>query len=413
MGGMTRDVRMRGFSERSDVGAVLRLIEERVRALPGESVLVTDSIGRILVGPQAAKVDVPGFDRSAMDGYALKAEETFGASAMAPLSFRVLGEARPGHPFAGTVESGGAVRIMTGAPLPKGADAVLMAESAESRGATLLAREAVAPGKHVGRRGEDLRAGQTLLPAGRRIRPQDAGLLASAGIAAVEVVRRPRVTILITGDELLPPGSVPEPPRIVDSNSLILKGLVLRDGGLPEPQPILEDDRNVVRKALAGALGDLVLISGGSSVGSEDHAPTLLAELGELLVHGVQMRPASPAGLGLIGGRPVFLIPGNPVSCLAAYEFFAGPAVRRLGGGSLAWPHRTVRLPLSRKISSAIGRVDYVRVRVISERGERVEPLAISGASILSSTTRADGAVIVPKQSEGYGAGEEVEVFLY
>ena len=410
MDGTTRDVRMRGFRERSNVEAVLQLIEERVHALSGESVQVGDSVGRILVVEQSSPTDVPGFDRSAMDGYALKAEETFGATVMTPLAFRVLGEARPGHPFNGTVEPGSAVRIMTGAPLPAGADAVLMAEKVEGQGATVFAKDAVAPGKHVGRRGEDIRQGTSLLPAGRHIRPQDAGLLASAGLASVEVVRQPKVTILITGDELLPPGSKPEPPHIVDSNSLILKSLVIRDGGLPDPQPILKDHRELVREALSRASGDLILISGGSSVGSEDHAPTLLAELGQLLVHGVALRPASPAGMGLIQDRPVFLIPGNPVSCLAAYEFFAGPAIRRLGGRSMEWPHRRIRLPLLHKIASAIGRVDYVRVSITDQQ---VEPLAISGASILSSTTRADGAVLVPRQSEGFAPGETVEVLLY
>jgi molybdopterin molybdotransferase len=153
-----------------------------------------------------------------------------------------------------------------------------------------------------------------------------------------------------------------------------------------------------------------LLISGGSSVGKEDHAPRVLAELGELSVHGMALRPASPAGVGFLHGHPAFLLPGNPVSCLCAYDFFAGPAVRRLGGRSMDWPYRQRRLPLARKISSAVGRVDYVRVLV---RGGQVEPVATSGASILSSTTRSDGFVLVPRDSEGFGTGEEVEVFLY
>jgi molybdopterin molybdotransferase len=155
---------------------------------------------------------------------------------------------------------------------------------------------------------------------------------------------------------------------------------------------------------------DVVLVSGGSSVGTEDHAPAVLAELGELLVHGVAMRPSSPTGVGCIHGRPVFLLPGNPVSCLAAYDFFAGPAIRRLGGRSMDWPHRRVQLPLARKLVSAVGRVDYVRVQIVAGQ---VEPLATSGASILSSTTRADGFVIAPRDSEGSAAGEMVEVYLY
>src|SRR5262249_41662236 len=162
-----------------------------------------------------------------------------------------------------------------------------------------------------------------------------------------------------------------------------------------------------VEAALLGADTDVLLVSGGSSVGKEDQAPRVLAEQGELSAHGMALRPASPAGVGFLKGRPVFLLPGNPVSCLCAYDFFAGPAVRRLGGRPMDWPHRRSRLPLGRKIASAVGRVDYVRVLI---RDGQIEPLATSGASILSSTTRADGFVIVPRDSEGFAAGEEVHV---
>ena len=401
---------MRGFVSRTDVDVVVRLLAARLTALDPEAVAVTECVGRVLAGAVTATVDVPGFDRSAMDGYALRGEETFGATTLAPLRFDLVGEARPGHPFPGEVGPGQAVRIMTGAPLPVGADAVLVAEKAAEEGTGVWAQEAVAPERNVGRRGEDVRAGTPLLPAGRVLRPQDAGVLAAVGAGSIAVVRRPRVTILVTGDELLPAGERPRETLIVDSNSPLLKGLVTRDGGAPEAPRLVPDDRETLRSALGEAAGNVVLVSGGSSVGREDHAPSLVAELGTLEVHGVAMRPASPAGVGFLGQRPVFLLPGNPVSCLCAYEFFAGPAIRRLGGRPMEWPQRRQRARVARKIVSAIGRVDYVRVRVTAGR---VEPLAISGASILSSTVRADGAVIVPKESEGYAPGEEIEVLLY
>jgi molybdopterin molybdotransferase len=177
--------------------------------------------------------------------------------------------------------------------------------------------------------------------------------------------------------------------------------------------PIVPDQREAVRNAMQTADADVLLVSGGSSVGQEDHAPRVLAELGEVCVHGVALRPASPAGFGFLPGTPprvVFLLPGNPVSCLCAYDLFAGPAVRRFGGRALDLPYRTTTLPLARKIVSAVGRVDYVRVRI---HDEQVEPLATSGASILSSTTRADGFVLVPRDSEGQPEGETVRVYLY
>jgi molybdopterin molybdotransferase len=404
------DVRMTGFKDRADVDSVLKLLEQRLGTLPAEIVEVVLAADRVLAEDVISDVAIPPFDRSAMDGYAIRGEETFGAGPYNPLAFAVVGEAWPGRPFEGHLQSGQAIRIMTGAPLPAGADAVIPAEYAELDGSVLLVTEAVPPGRHVGHAGEDIRQGDRVLQAGRKLRAQDVAVLASIGVAQVRVVRRPAVNSIITGDELLPPGSKPAGYRIVDSNSVMLDALVRRDGGIPARGPIVPDRRDAVRAAFVEARGDVLIVSGGSSVGQEDYAPLVLAELGELAVHGVAMRPSSPAGVGFLGGRPVFLLPGNPVSCLAAYEFFAGPAIRRLGGRSMDWPHRRIKLPLERKIVSAIGRVDYVRVRI--DNG-RVAPIATSGASILSSTTRADGCVIVPRDSEGFGPGEEVEVLLY
>jgi molybdopterin molybdotransferase len=405
-----KDVRMRGFQDRAEVGAVTALIDARVPRLPPEEVDLHAAAGRVLAADVTAGVPVPAFDRAAMDGYALRGGETFGAGPYNPLEFEVIGLALPGRPFAGRVEAGQAVRIMTGAPLPDGADAVLPAENAEEAGGRVRVSDAVPPGRHVGRRGEDIDAGAVVLRAGRVLRPQDVAVLASLGATPVAVQRRPRVAVVVTGDELLPAGSKPVGYRIVDSNSVMLEALLRRDGGLPVVLPLVPDTREAVQAALVGTDADALLVSGGSSVGQEDHAPRVLAELGELAVHGVALRPASPAGVGFLKGRPTFLLPGNPVSCLCAYDLFAGRAVRRLGGRPPEMPYRTATLPLGRKIASAVGRVDYVRVRV---EGGQVEPLATSGAAILSSTTRADGFVLVPRDSEGHAAGEQVKVHLY
>ncbi|MCP3984882.1 MAG: molybdopterin molybdotransferase MoeA [bacterium] len=407
---------MRGFAERVDVEVVTDFLAGCARDLPSESVGLLACVGRVLAEEVRAEVDVPGFARSAMDGYAVRGEDTFGASEYDPLRLTLVGESMPGHPFAGTVGAGQAVRIMTGAPVPEGADAVVMAEVCEEDGDTLRLADAVAPHKHVGVPGEDIRVGTTVLTAGRRLRPQDAGLLSSIGVAEIACVRQPRVQLVITGDELLPPGTRPEGPRIADSNSVVLGALAERDGGVLLPHVILPDRPEVIADLLGTAPADVLLVSGGSSVGIEDHAPRLVAELGRLDFHGVSMRPSSPAGIGRLPAvdgtaeRFVFLLPGNPVSCLCAYEFFAGPTLRRLGGRSSAWPHRRIRLPLARKITSAIGRTDYVRVAI--EEG-RVVPIATSGASILSSTVRAAGAVIVPRELEGMPEGAQVDVVLY
>jgi molybdopterin molybdotransferase len=420
-----RDVRLRGFAARADVEEALRFLAAHSAALPAESVPLHECAGRVLAEDVRAAVSVPSFARSAMDGFALRGEDSFGASDYDPIRLSLIGQALPGRPFAGRVRAGETIRIMTGAPLPDGADAVAMAEVCREEAGRVAVMEPVAPQKNVGAIGEDIRAGEVVLRAGRRLRAQDAGLLASIGVARVACHRRPRVQLVITGDELLPPGTMPSGSHIVDSNSVVLRALIARDGGVTRDSAPLPDRPDVIRLALESSDADAILISGGSSVGIEDHAPGVVAQLGTLDFHGIAMRPSSPTGIGRIprrqrsehaSGAPqqteqlVFLLPGNPVSCLCAYEFFAGPTIRALGGRSRAWPHRRARLPLARKLSSQIGRVDYVRVAI--EDG-RVVPLATSGASILSSTTRAAGCVIVARGREGMAEGEEVEVLLY
>lgn len=405
-----RDVRMRGFQQRSTVEEAVAWIDVQAATLSSEDVPLIDACGRILARPVVSNIDVPGFDRSAMDGYAVRSEETIGAGDYNPLPFSVIGESLPGRPFSGRVERGQAVRIMTGAPLPDGADAVVPAEYAQASGASVELTAAVGVSKNVGRIGEDVRAGAALLAAGRCLRPQDVAIVASIGVDRLSVVRRPRVRIVITGNELVVPGQPKGAHEIYEANSYQLRGLVARDGGLIESVRPLRDERKEIGEALTEPGADVVLVSGGSSVGAEDHAPGLVAEHGELAVHGIAMRPSSPTGLGRVGEAVVCLLPGNPVSCLCAYDFFAGRLIRRLGGRPSNQPYSLQRGRLAKKIVSAIGRVDYCRVRFAAEG---IEPLALSGASILSSTVRADGFVIIPAACEGYGPGTEVDVYRY
>jgi len=406
------DVRMRGFAQRHTVAAALEWLDSQLKPLEAEIVPLRLAGGRVLATSIFSGVDVPGFDRATMDGYAVVADSTEGATSYTRLPLTVIGDSMPGCPFDGFVSAGEAVRIMTGAPIPRGSDAVLPAEWAEANpdhphGISALA--AVSPGKNLGKRGEDIVRGMTLLEPGRALRPQDLGVLSSVGQGEVSVVRRPHVRLAVTGNELLPSGSPPEGFHIADANGPMLSALIERDGGLVDFPALVRDDRKAILQALE-ADADIVIVSGGSSVGIEDLAPMLVAQHGELAVHGIAMRPSSPTGMGRMGHRLVFLLPGNPVSSLCAYDFFAGRAIRALGGRSKDWPYRSMRGKLNRKISSPIGRLDYARVKV---EGEQVEPLAVAGASVLSSTTRADGFVIVGDDSEGFAAGSEVEVWLY
>ncbi|HMC09945.1 MAG TPA: gephyrin-like molybdotransferase Glp [Pirellulaceae bacterium] len=408
------DVRMRGFARRTTVEAALAWVDRQVTCLPGERISVWQAAGRVLAADVVSRIEVPAFARSMMDGYALQAADTLGATPYSRLELQIIGQSLAGTPFGGAVEPHQAVRIMTGAPLPAGADAVLPAEKVEIHNDRLLVLDEIPPGKNVGQRGEDVFAGSVVLQSGRVLRPQDLGLLSSIGQAEVEVVRKPRVRIVVTGNELLPAGTMPVGARIADANGPMLAALVARDGGcVTDPMTagnylVLDEPSTILAAMQSDA--DVVLVSGGSSVGQEDHAPTLLAKHGELAIHGIAMRPSSPTGMGLLEHRIVLLLPGNPVSCLCAYDFFAGRAIRLLGGRQADWPYWRVRLPLARKLVSQVGRVDYARVRIIDNQ---VEPLAISGASILSSTTIADGFVVVPADSEGFPAEAEVDVFLY
>ncbi len=412
--GPAADPRMRGFKTRTSIAELTGWISSHVGPLGGEDVPLAQASGRVLARDIDALFPVPAFDRAAMDGYAVVGEETFGASAYTPATFRCVGRSRPGLACGLTVGPSEAVQVATGAPMPAGTDAVVPFESTRADGESIFVHEAVPAGRHVSRSGEDIAQGATVLGAGRVLRPQDLGVLSALGQARVRVVGQPRVAALITGDELLTAGSEPRGVQIPDMNSVMIAALVRRDGGTCDVAGPIADVRATIAAEVAELAQrvDLLLVTGGSSAGPEDHVPGIVAEMGRLIAHGLALRPASPTGLGLIrnGELPVVLMPGNPVSCLCAYDFVAGPIVRRLAGRPQHWPYRRQTLPLARNLTSIVGRVDYARVRI---RSGEVEPLATSGASILSSVSRADGFVVIPADREGYPAGAEVEVWYY
>ena len=404
------DIRMRGFLKRTPVNTFLSLVRKHSSLLLSEDIPTVEASGRILAEEILSSVNVPDFDRSAMDGYALDAEATFGATLYNPLMFKVVGQVTPGETYQGILKPGEALRIMTGAPVPSGANAVLVAENAEFSNDHIQVLEAVSPGKHVGKIGEDIQKNQTLLRKGRYLRPQDIAVLTSVGLTKIKVVNKPKVDLFITGNELLKPGEKPYGVKIVDSNSVMLTPLIKRDGGILSKVHHIPDDRDILHKHLIETEADLVCMTGGTSVGIEDHGPLLVDELGELLVHGIPMRPAAPTGFGLINGKKIFLLPGNPVSCLSAYDYFVRRSLCLMAGYSDEWPYRNKKIKLATKISSEIGRIEYVRLRI---ENDHAFVIASGGASILSSTTQADGFLLTEEDSEGFAEGEEVEAWLY
>jgi molybdopterin molybdotransferase len=399
--------------EKTDLDVALKVLRSLVEPLEAESVRLDQALGRTLAQDIFSDEQVPCFDKSAMDGYALRAAETFGASPTDPVSFTVIGEILPGDVGDFEVGPGEAVRIMTGGAFPKGADAVLMAEYATDRGDVVLAHGQVVPGRNVARSGEDIQEGDTVLERGRVVRPQDIGVLASIRMIELKVTRRPVVGVLSTGDELVEPGSAEagQPGRVVNSCRYMLEGLITQTGGAARWLGTVSDDREAMRSALRAFDGDVLLTTGATSTGKEDHLPGLLAELGELFVHGVNIRPASPLAFGRLGKALAVLLPGNPVAALVGFDVFVRPALQLLLGQQEGRWNRCVRGRLRRKLASALNRTDFVRVQLVGD-GE-VEPIRSGGAGVLTSVTQADGFVIVPRDDEGFEAGTEVEVYLY
>lgn len=406
------DVRMRGFKKRSAVADIIQWLDQQSIDSPVQSIPIQAATSRVLAHDVMSDINIPNFERSMMDGYAIIASDAQGASSYNQIQLQVTSKSMPGKGTDIPVTTGTAIKIMTGAPVPTGANAVLPAENVDlSDDSSIMIMENVAEGRNIGRIGEDIKAQSIILKQGRKLRPQDIALLASIGRKEISVYRPLRVNIVVTGNEILPVGSKPQNYQITNSNGPMLEALSSRDGAITVNSSIIPDDPDAIEQAMLADDYDVLLITGGTSVGEEDLVPLLLSKLGQVKFHGATMRPSRSTGMGLIDNKYVFLLPGNPVACLCAYDFFAGRFIRHGSGDKRNWPYHSVHKKLKQKLPSMLGRTDYARVCLTDD--ETVEAIAISGAAILTSTTKADGFVIVPANSEGYAADTEVEVFLY
>jgi molybdopterin molybdotransferase len=373
-------------------------------AVAPEDVPLAHAAGRVLARGVEAALDLPPFDRAAADGFALRADETVGASAYNPLPFRL-------GPGSVDVAVGGAAAVESGDPLPAGADAVVRLEHAmpDTPGAVAVIAPVFA-GSEVERQGSYAARGSALLPAGRRLDASAIGLLASAGLERISVVGRPRVRCVLAAGRLVDAARAPAPGEVYDANGPLLAALVERDGGAIVEQRRVERSRAALREALASPGADIVLVAGGSGRGSGDHAAAALAEAGEVAVHGVALRPGETAGAGRLAGVPVFLLPGSPAACLWAYELLAGRAVRLMAGHSPELPYLAEVLRTARKIVSEIGTAEICPVQRTG--GGEVEPLPSFAEAGLAAAAHADGFVLVPEASEGYPHGALVTVYL-
>ena len=383
-----------------------------VAPLPAETVALGDAIGRVLAEDVCAVRDQPPFTNSAMDGFAVRSADCAG-----PVRLRVVGYLPAGGLPGSAIGPGQAIRIMTGAPMPPGADAVAPLEDVDvaEAGEEVALRGAVRPGAHVRRRGEDLRSGEVALGAGTVLGPGEISVLASAGKVSVAVVRRARVAILSTGDELVEPGQPVGPGQICDSNGVSLAAAVALAGGEPVPLGIARDDRPALRALLERGLdADALITSAGVSAGDRDLVRALLDELSVRQVFWkVDVKPGRPTAFGLRGATPVFSLPGNPVSTLLMFEQFVRPALLRMMG------HRKVLRPLrpallQEPLAKSPGRVTLVRVR-LSRREDGALLASTAGnqeTGILKTLLRADGLAIIPAEQGSLAAGQPVPVQL-
>jgi molybdopterin molybdotransferase len=373
--------------------------------------------GRVVGKNILAFEDVPGFDRSIVDGYAVRAADTFGAAETLPAMLDFSGEVKMGEK-APSLAGGSCFYVPTGGMLPQGADAVVMIEDTEMMGDLVNCFRQVAPGQNLIRRGEDLTQGDVVIEKGRRLRAAELGLLASLGITEVSVYRNPLVAIYSTGDEIVPVHTANlAPGQIRDSNALALAELVRRQGGKVVQGGILRDDYAEFRQGIEDLLPnvDFLVLSGGSSVGKRDFTAKVMQELGEtgLLVEGIAIQPGKPTLLAKCKGKPVLGLPGHPVSALNIFSLFGSCIMEQLQGFSGENFPATVKAKLVRNIPSRQGRTDYVRVK-LKRTGEELFAVPIFGRSgLLRTLADADGVVLIPPGNEGFLAGRDVEVILW
>jgi molybdopterin molybdotransferase len=413
--------------------------EEALKALDGHLVIPTlsfeelslsHSLGRILAKGILSPFDQPQFDRSTMDGYAVRSADTFGAAESRPAMLAVVGDIPMGVMPSRGISKGECMKIATGGALPTGADAVVMFEQTQPvDDKSIEVVKAVAPEENVSKTGEDMRKGEDVFAAGHSIRPQDMAALAGMGITRVMVFERPRIAIISTGNEIVPADTVPGPGQIRDSNSYQIEGMIALLGGTAVKKGILPDDYQRLRQALEDAAADchIVLFTGGSSVGTADFTARVINDLGPpgVLVHGVSIKPGKPLIIGLVQGKtsgpaiPVFGLPGHQAAVAICFEQFVRPVLTRFTGAVSnpalegVSPYRTVKAKLSRSIASSPGREDHIRV-TLEKREDGLWARPIFGASgLISTLVKAVGTVVVPVNTIGIEAGEDVDVRLF
>ncbi len=395
---------------------LLRQIE--LETLGTEELPLLEGFNRVLAEDAVSTLDIPPFNRSTVDGYAVRAEDTYGAEENQPVHLEVSGVVNIGEPPRTRVLAGQAAEIVTGAPIPKGADAVVMVEDAERKGDCLSVFSAVTRSENVMRRGSDIKKGETVLEAGQVLRSREIGVLAAIGTSKVKVFAEPKVAVLSTGGEVTEPGKDLPSGKIFDINAYSLSAAVLESGGKPLYLGVVPDEKNKLREALERALesADMVVTSGGVSVGPKDLMPQTVASLGEsgLLFSGIAVKPGKPMTVAWVGRKPVFALPGHPTSALLLFQLLVRPVVWRLAGRGAAQAE-VVKAVAGMRMFAAKGRRTFVMVKLRKDesRGFVAEPVETGASGAITTLAKADGYVEIPENQQFVDKGEEVEVTLF
>ncbi len=374
-----------------------------------ERIRIIDANGRVASADVASARDVPPFSRSGMDGYAVRAEDTFGASRYEPKTLRVIEKVYTGQVPTKAIDAGTAVEIATGAPMPAGADAVVMVEETEKAGDDVRVLTPVYPRQNVGRQGADIIVGQIVIASGDVLNPSRIGALAAIGVSDIDVFAKPLVAILSTGNEIADPGADLQPGQIYDINKFTLSTIIAEHGGTPMPFATAQDTIDALERAIdAVSHCDVLVFSGGSSVGERDLILDVMARKGEIVFHGIAVKPGKPTVFGTINGKPMFGMPGYPTSCLSNAYMLLAPALRamaRLKPFHMA----TATVPLGQRVVSTTGRHQFYTVRIVD--GQAMPAFKASGD--ITSMSQADGYIEIPAQTDIVEKGEVVEVKLF
>jgi molybdopterin molybdotransferase len=405
-------VRLKGFQRLTSAEEALKIWFDalEIKKLKAATIPLHSALNRVLAEDIIAKEDLPRFDRSAVDGYAVKAEDTFGASQFKPKILKITAK--------NEIREKQTKQVWTGNPIPKGADAIVMLENTKTVDNEIEVWSPVTPGENVSRKGEDIKKGETAVEAGTRLKPHHLGLIAALGMEEVKVTEKPKIAILATGNELVEVGSKPSETQIFEANRIILSALCHELDAEPIDLGIAKDDIDEISRKLKHGLekADAIMTTGGTSVGASDLVPEAVNKIGKpgVIVHGIAMRPAMPTALAVIEGKPIIILSGNPVAAVIGFEVFARPLIWRMLGLKQKETRPIIKAKITKRVTTTLGRKTFVRVHVFQREGEFfAEPISARGSGTISTMTKANGYVVVLENWEGLEEGEFVSVYLF